>query len=71
MHFNDYRLPIIIYRLVNFELEWIECVEESIGNWYLIVFLPFTFMINDRTTLPIQRRHAMKYCGMLRLDLFG
>ena len=25
MHFNDYRLPIIIYRLVYFELEWIEC----------------------------------------------
>ena len=71
MHFNDYRLPIIIYRLVNFELEWIECVEESIGNWYLIVLLPFTSIINDHTTLPIQRRHAMKYCGMLRLDLFG
>ena len=70
MHFNDYRLPIVIYRLVNFDLEWIEC-GESIGNWYLIVFLPFTFTINDRTTLPIQRRHAMKYCGMLRLDLFG
>lgn len=41
MHFNDYRLPIIIYRLVNFELEWIECVEESIGNWHLIVLIPF------------------------------
>lgn len=25
MHFNDYRLPIVIYRLVNFDLEWIEC----------------------------------------------
>jgi hypothetical protein len=66
MHFNDYRLPIIIYRLVNFELEWIECVEESIGNWYLIVLLHFTSIINDHTTLPIQRRHAMMCCGMLR-----